>query len=193
MDFSPPGSSIHANSPGKNTGVGCHALLQEIFMTQGSNSHLLCLLHWQADSLPLAPPGKPSFCPQIKFNSQLSHCASRGLKSTQWKGKEKKKGYDQVAYRLIGFCDPKSLGPCRADPIWRGRAEQMAEATAPQGQPWPATSLPAATGSPEPVRCQQSTQRLSTGGTVASKAGCGGPILAATRSRKQIHSEGQCK
>ena len=30
------------DSPGKNTGVGCRALLQEIFLTQGSN---LCLLH----------------------------------------------------------------------------------------------------------------------------------------------------
>ena len=47
------------NSPGKNTGVGCHFLLQGIFLTQGSNLHLLCLWHWQADSLPLAPPGKP--------------------------------------------------------------------------------------------------------------------------------------
>ena len=32
-------------SPGKNTGVGCHALLQGIFPTQGLNLHLLCLLH----------------------------------------------------------------------------------------------------------------------------------------------------
>ena len=39
------------NSPGKNTEVGSHSLLQEIFPTQGSNSHLWCLLHWQADSL----------------------------------------------------------------------------------------------------------------------------------------------
>ena len=31
---------------GKNTVVGCHALLQRIFLTQGSNSCLLCLLHW---------------------------------------------------------------------------------------------------------------------------------------------------
>ena len=35
MDCSPPGSSVH--SPGKNTGVGCHALLQRIFPTQGLN------------------------------------------------------------------------------------------------------------------------------------------------------------
>ena len=43
------------NSPGKNTGVACH-FLQGIFPTQGSNPLLLCLLHCQAGSLPLAPP-----------------------------------------------------------------------------------------------------------------------------------------
>ena len=49
-----------AHQPGKNTGVGCHALLQGIFLTQGPNPCLLGLLHCQADSLPRAPPGKPS-------------------------------------------------------------------------------------------------------------------------------------
>ena len=37
--------------PGKNTGVGCHILLQGFFPTQGSNPHLL---HWQVGSLPLS-------------------------------------------------------------------------------------------------------------------------------------------
>ena len=37
MDCIPPGSSVSGDSPGKNTGVGCHALLQRIFPTQGSN------------------------------------------------------------------------------------------------------------------------------------------------------------
>ena len=46
--------------PSKNTAVGCHFLLQGIFQIQGWNPHLLCLLHWQASSLPLAPPRKPS-------------------------------------------------------------------------------------------------------------------------------------
>ena len=46
------------DSPGKN-GVGCHALLQRIFPTQGSIPCLLLLLHWQAGSLPLAPLGGP--------------------------------------------------------------------------------------------------------------------------------------
>ena len=41
MDCSPPGSSVQGDSPGKNTGVGCHALLQGIFPTQGLNSDLL--------------------------------------------------------------------------------------------------------------------------------------------------------
>ena len=45
--------------PGKNTGEGCHFLLQGIFLTQGMNSRLFRLLHWQAGSLPLAPPGNP--------------------------------------------------------------------------------------------------------------------------------------
>ena len=52
MDCSPLGSSVHGDSPGKNTGVGCHALLQGIFLTQGSSPRLLSLLHWQMGSLP---------------------------------------------------------------------------------------------------------------------------------------------
>ena len=41
MDYSPPVSSVHGDSPGKNTGMGCHALLQGIFPTQGLNPGLL--------------------------------------------------------------------------------------------------------------------------------------------------------
>ena len=41
MNCSLPGSSVHGNSPGKNTGVGCHAFLQGIFLTQGSNLGLM--------------------------------------------------------------------------------------------------------------------------------------------------------
>ena len=47
---SPPGSSVHRIFPGKNIGVGCHFLVQGIFMTQGSNPYLLrfrrILYHW---------------------------------------------------------------------------------------------------------------------------------------------------
>ena len=47
------------DSRGKNTGEGCHALLQGIFPTQGLNLHFLRLLHWQVGILLLAPPEKP--------------------------------------------------------------------------------------------------------------------------------------
>ena len=62
MDHSLPGSSVHGDSPGKNTGVGCHALLlQGIFPTQGSK------------------PGLPH-CRQILY--QLSH--KRSLRILEW-------------------------------------------------------------------------------------------------------------
>ena len=55
MDCSPPGLSVHGDSPSKNTGVGCHTLLQGIFPTQGEpRSPRL-----QVDSLLAEPPGKP--------------------------------------------------------------------------------------------------------------------------------------
>ena len=44
---------------GENTGVGCHFLLQGIFLTKGSNPHVLCVLHLQVNSLPTEPLGKP--------------------------------------------------------------------------------------------------------------------------------------
>ena len=52
VDCSPPGSSVHGILQAKNTGVGCHSLVQEVFPTQGSNPDLLhckpipyCLSH----------------------------------------------------------------------------------------------------------------------------------------------------
>ena len=62
---------LSMGSPGKNTGVGCCRLLQELFLTQGLNSNLLPLLRWQIGSLPLAPPGKP------KENNCSTACKSR--------------------------------------------------------------------------------------------------------------------
>ena len=56
IDCCPPGSSVHGDSPGRNTRVGCHGLLQGILPTQGSNTWSLAL---QADSLPSEPSGKP--------------------------------------------------------------------------------------------------------------------------------------
>ena len=55
IGYSPPGSLVHGNSPGKNTGVACHALLQGIFPTQGSNPRLLHC-RWILLSEPLGKP-----------------------------------------------------------------------------------------------------------------------------------------
>ena len=60
MDCSLPGSSVYGDSPGKNTEMGCHALLQGIFPTQGLEPRSPAL---QADSLQSEPPGKPLFYP----------------------------------------------------------------------------------------------------------------------------------
>ena len=63
MDCSPPGSSVH----GILQAMGCHALLQGIFLTQGSNLSLLCSPALQVDSLPL---GHLGFC-SIAFTKSL--------------------------------------------------------------------------------------------------------------------------
>ena len=55
MDCSPPGSSVHGILQARILEWGCHFLLRE---TQGLNPGILCLLHWQAGSIPLVPPGK---------------------------------------------------------------------------------------------------------------------------------------
>ena len=54
-----PGILCLWDFPSKNTGVGCHFLLQGIFLTQGSN---LCLLIWQMDSLLQRHHGSPYLC-----------------------------------------------------------------------------------------------------------------------------------
>ena len=82
MDCSPPSSSAHGDSPGKNTGVVCHALLQGILPNQGSNPglpHCRQILYHEL-------PGKPKntgmgslslpqgIFPTQKSNQGLLHC-----------------------------------------------------------------------------------------------------------------------
>ena len=55
--------------PGKDTGVGCHFLLQEIFPTQGPS---LCLMHWAGGFFTTELPGKP----RIKIH--MSKIMTRG-------------------------------------------------------------------------------------------------------------------
>ena len=62
MDCSLPSSYVHGVPQEKNTGVGCYALLQGIFLTQGLNPYLLCLLHWQEGSLPTSITWEAHVC-----------------------------------------------------------------------------------------------------------------------------------
>ena len=71
------------DSPGKNTGVGCHARLQGIFLTQGLNLHLLCLLHWQAGSLPLEALDHAARVKKLSFHRSYGW-ALRVIWSLQW-------------------------------------------------------------------------------------------------------------
>ena len=68
MDCNPPDFLHPWNFPGKNTGVGCHFLLQRIFpLTLGWDLHHLHLLKWQVDSLPLHHVGSPDFLPRFQL------------------------------------------------------------------------------------------------------------------------------
>ena len=57
------------DSPGKNTRVDCHTLLQEIFLTQGLNLYLLCFLNCRRIFFTTEPPRKP----QTAFNPSQTH------------------------------------------------------------------------------------------------------------------------
>ena len=100
-DCSPPGACVHGDSPGKNTGVGCHALLQRIFPTQGLNLYLLHLLNWQVDSL-LHYLGSP---PLTKLKSKWSptkikqaNQAIKHLNQTAQKKKKRGKSFSYFSY-----------------------------------------------------------------------------------------------
>ena len=98
MDYRPPGSSVHGDSPGKNSGVGCHALLQWIFPTQGLNPGLLhckqilyCLSYQGSPWIHLtcyfiSCIGKTSSAINVQFSSSLSHVPTlqpHGLQHTR--------------------------------------------------------------------------------------------------------------
>ena len=59
MDYDPPVSSVHGILQARILEWVAVPSFRGILPIWGSNPHLLCLLHWQAVSLPLVPPGKP--------------------------------------------------------------------------------------------------------------------------------------
>ena len=91
MNCSPPGFCPW-NFPGKNTGIGCHFLLQGIFLTQGSKLQLLlCLLHSRLSHQGSLEVGGGTLKPVFKYIFQLvttsrqiqkhSHFTDRGTET----------------------------------------------------------------------------------------------------------------
>ena len=113
MDCSPPGSSVPGDSPGKNTGMDCHALLQGIFPTQGLNPGLS---HWRMILYHLSHWGSPRilelFLTQrelpdvgIKLGSSALHMDF--FLPAELPGKVKIKSESEVAQLCPTLCDPK--------------------------------------------------------------------------------------
>ena len=122
------------NFPDKNTGLGCYFLLQGIFPTQGSNQHLLCLLHWQADSLPSRPPGKPSWEYSLS-ERKIIIGTSEGEKRAQCREGEiqetgKGRNSQDNSYSTWGQSWAKQVEPRMRTNGWRLQ------------QPWPVENLP---------------------------------------------------
>ena len=95
------------NFPGKNTRMGCHFLLQGIFLTQGWNRCLLHLVHGQADSLPTALPRK-----WVQTRSQSSPALF------QPRGGSMPQLVDFLSWDWVEISDPDE--PCWWSPFQRG-------------------------------------------------------------------------
>ena len=78
MDCSPPGSSVHGDSPCKNTGVGYHLLLQRIFPTQGLNPGLphcrQTLYHLSHQGSPLVLPNNIKYLKIYYYHNSYIPC-----------------------------------------------------------------------------------------------------------------------
>ena len=96
------------NFSGKKTGAGCHFFLQGILAAQGLNPHLLHLLHWQADSLPLAPLGKPVLVTSPNPHSCTCIWGFPETKSSNWSTFRKQGGASKFLRLFVDAQAPTS-------------------------------------------------------------------------------------
>ena len=122
MDCSPPGFPVHGDSPGQNTGVGCHSLLQGIFPTQGLNPGLL---HsgGGGDSLPSELPGLRSRSKtagtglslfsgsKFKGISDFGHGPSQSVPSWGKHHRDSLGGEEKVSFQALHSCSGKTGRP----------------------------------------------------------------------------------
>ena len=117
-DCNLPGSSVCGDSPSKNTGVGCHALFQGIFPTQGLNPGFL---HWKADSLPLESPGKPKREILFLYERVVLKCSrSLTVKTGTWHSLEKRTGFPGGTSGKEPSCQSRRRKGCGLD-HWVGK------------------------------------------------------------------------
>ena len=127
MGYSPPGSSVHGDSPGKNTRVDCHALLQGIFPTQGSNPGLP---HWGQILYHLSHQESPRILEWLAMPSS--------------RGSSQPRDWTPVSYTSFSFIGRHILyhwankDQCKCQVLWR-RAHK-AEPWAPVSELGPASS-----------------------------------------------------
>ena len=105
---SPPGSSVHGkDSPGKDTRAVCHALLQGIVPTQGSNPQLLPYV----GSFPLVPPGKPSRGLRRQTAATRAKGCSRHLPRL-WVGRSHQHPHYYEEHELLPRIEAVDSTPC---------------------------------------------------------------------------------
>ena len=106
MDCNLPVSSVYGDSPGKNTGVGYHALLQGIFPTQGSNP---CVIHCRLILYHLRNQGRPRMLEWVAYpfsrgsswsrNGIRFACIAFGSLPAGLPGNPNKLAYQWLTYR----------------------------------------------------------------------------------------------
>ena len=113
MDCSPPGSSALGDSPGKNTEVGCHFLLQQIFLTQGLNPDLP---HCRWILYQLSFQGSPFF---TKVDGKESACSAGDLGSIAGSGRSPGKGMGYpLQYSWASLVTQRVKNPPAVWEIW---------------------------------------------------------------------------
>ena len=123
------------NFPGKNTGVGCHFLLQGIFPDQRLN---LTLLHWQADSLPLSHQGSPGpYCSRFQTTLETQETVQvnlqrLGKKNTKWEETEDsaRSVYHQMLQNWVALAGSQSRTQRTTPFSGKGQWEETAVAAA---------------------------------------------------------------
>ena len=122
MNCSPPVSSVHEHSPGKNTGMGCPALFQRIFPTQGSNPGLV---HCRQILYHLSHQGSPRTLHWVAYpfsrgsspprNQTGVSCIGGGF-FTSW---ATRKALYSLEYWWIKFCCAWKSSGCRVCYLFR--------------------------------------------------------------------------